>query len=238
MDSSIKLGEIVIHVTRKDVKNVHLSVYPPNGSVRIAAPSRMTLDTIRLFALAKLSWIKKQQRKFLEQERETKREFLERESHYIWGKRKLLKIVENAESDLIENHPRQIVINTRPTTSDHKKEILLEAWYREELRRESLPLVAKWERLIGVSVKDIYIQRMKTKWGSCNHRKQSIRLNTELVKKPRECLEYILVHEMIHILEPSHNKHFRVLMDQHMPQWKHYRVLLNSLPVRHENWYY
>jgi predicted metal-dependent hydrolase len=238
MTSQIKLGDITIDVVRKDIKNIHLSVYPPNGSVRISAPSRMGLDTIRVFASAKLPWIKRQQTKLREQEREAEREYLDRESHYVWGKRYLLRIVEKDEPPTVELKPSRLLLQVRPGSSALKRQEVLEAWYRQLLKEATEPIIAKWEPRIGVRVEGYFVQRMKTKWGSCNHVAGTIRLNTELAKKPKECLEYIIVHEMVHLLEPTHNAHFVELMDQFMPQWELQRKGLNRLPVRHEDWVY
>ena len=238
MPTQIDLGGMLVDVTKKDIKNVHLSVYPPNGKVRIAAPLRMKLDTIRVFAISKLGWIKQQQRKIRAQERETPREYLDRESHYLWGKRYLLKIEETGNSPSVVVKPRTLVIRARPGLSAERKQTILDAFYRAQLRKAVPPLITKWEGLMHVEVRDFYIQRMKTKWGSCSNEARTIRLNAELAKKPRQCLEYIVVHEMAHLIEPTHNARFVALMDQFMPKWQHLRDTLNRLPVRHEDWLY
>jgi predicted metal-dependent hydrolase len=238
MQTRIQLGDIGVDVVRKDIKNVHLSVHPPTGRVRIAAPERMSLNTVRVFAIAKLPWIKRQQRKLRKQERETPREYLDRESHYVRGKRYLLKIIEADQPPSVELSHERMILRVRPRTDTSKRETILEEWLREQLRNAVPPLIEKWERLMGVKVQRFFVQRMKTKWGSCNHRAGSIRLNTDLARKPRECLEYIVVHEMAHLIEPTHNARFIALMDQFMPKWQSYREALNRLPVRHENWEY
>jgi predicted metal-dependent hydrolase len=238
MGTQIAFGDITADVVLKDIKNIHLSVYPPSGRVRISAPSRMRLDTIRVFAVSKLSWIKQQQKKLQEQERETPREYLDRESHYLWGRRYLLKVIEGNEAPSAELTHSRMLLRVRPRTDDKKKHAIVEAWYRRQLRETVLPLIARWEPLMGVKVERFFVRRMKTKWGSCNHGARTIRLNTELAKKPRECLEYIVVHEMTHVLEPTHNARFVMLMDQYLPQWRFYRDQLNRLPVSHEDWTY
>jgi len=238
MVTQIKLGEITVDVVQKDIKNVHLSVYPPKGKVRISAPLRMELDTIRVFAISKLGWIKRRQRKFREQERETPREYLDRESHYVWGKRYLLKVIEKDAAPEVNLKHSALILRVRPGASDEKKQAVLEAWNREQLKAAVLPLIAKWEPLMGVQVERFFVQRMKTKWGSCSPGSGSIRLNAELAKKPPECLEYIVVHEMVHLLEPAHDQRFIALMDRFMPKWQSYRDILNRLPVRHERWVY
>jgi predicted metal-dependent hydrolase len=238
MATTISLGDIAVDVVLKNIKNVHLSVYPPSGRVRISAPARMSLDTIRVFAISKLDWIKRQQRKLRAQERETPREYQERESHYVWGKRYLLKAIECNETPSIELKHNSMVLRLRPGADEHKKQSIADEWYRQQVRKAVPPLIAKWEPLMGVKVERFFVQRMKTKWGSCNHRRANIRLNTDLAKKPRECLEYIVLHEMVHLLEPTHNDRFIALMDRFMPQWRHRREQLNRLPVRHEEWAY
>ena len=238
MPTQVKLGNIAVDVVLKDIKNVHLSVHPPTGRVTISAPSRMNLDTIRVFAISKLGWIKQQQRKLQKQERETAREYLDRESHYVWGRRYLLKVSESEGPPSVELRHNRMHLRVRPGSDETKRHAIVEEWYREQLKQAVSPFVEKWEQLIGVKVRRVFVQRMKTKWGSCNHRARTIRLNTDLAKKPRECLEYLVVHELVHLLEPTHNAHFIGLMDQFMPKWSFYRQRLNRLPVRHETWEY
>jgi predicted metal-dependent hydrolase len=238
MVTQIKLGDIAVEVVLKDIKNLHLSVYPPAGRVRISAPLRMNLDTIRVFAVSKLGWIKKEQKKLLEQERETPREYLELESHYVWGKRYLLKVVDSDEAPAVELNHSRMCLRVGPGAGEEKKQSVVEEWYREQLKQTVPALITKWEPLVGVKVEKFFVQRMKTKWGSCNPNSKSIRLNTDLAKKPPQCLEYIIVHEMVHLLEPTHNDRFTTLMDQFMPRWRFCRAELNRLPVRHSKWDY
>jgi predicted metal-dependent hydrolase len=238
MNDTIDLAGISVSVTRKPIKNLHLSVYPPTGVVRISAPERMSLDTIRIFTISKLGWLRDQQHKIRTQERETPREYLDRESHYLWGNRYLLKLVEKESAPAVELRHRTLVLQVRPRTDEFKKEAILADWYREQLKQAVPPLIARWEPLLDVRVNRIFVQHMKTRWGSCNHHAAHIRLNSELAKKPRQCLEYVLLHEMLHLLEPTHNKRFIALMDQCMPEWRTHRDMLNRLPVRHEKWVY
>lgn len=238
MQTRVQLGDVAVDVVRKDIKNVHLSVYPPAGKVRIAAPERMSLETIRVFAISKLAWIRQQQRKLQEQERETLREYLDRESHYVWGKHYLLKMVEADAAPSIDLTHSRLILRVRPGTGELKKRAIVEEWYREQLKAAVQPLIAKWEPRLGMKVARVFVQRMKTKWGSCNHRERSIRLNTELAKKPRECLEYIIVHEIIHLRERHHNDNFTVLMNRFFPQWKLRRDDLNAAPLAHVRWNY
>jgi len=234
----INIGGVTVDVEFKDIKNVHLSVYPPTGRVRIAAPARMNLDTIRLYAIAKLGWIKKQQKKLQGQQRETPREYLDRESHYVWGRRYLLKVIEADAIPTVEIKHSQLVLTIRAGADTEKKADVVATWYRNQLRLAMSPLIAKWESLMGVKADRIFVQRMKTKWGSCNPHSRSIRLNSELAKKSPECLEYVIVHELAHLLEPTHNNRFVSLMDGFMPQWRQFRDGLNRAPLSHQEWEY
>jgi predicted metal-dependent hydrolase len=238
MRTTITLGEITVQVVRKDIRNVHLSVNPPVGDVRLSAPLQMNLDSIRLFAISKLRWIKDQQRKLWDQERETPREYLNRESHYVWGRRYLLTVVEEDAVPRVSLEHRKLVLHIRPGADQTMRETLLAGWYRDQLKDAISKLIALWTPRLGVTVERYFVQQMKTRWGSCNTRAGTIRLNTELAKKPPECLEYIVVHELVHLLEPTHNARFVSLMDRAMPDWPHRRAVLNRLPVRHERWVY
>jgi hypothetical protein len=198
----------------------------------------MKVETIRVFAASKLGWIKEQQKKITGQDRESQREYIERESHYLWGRRYLLRIVERDAPPLVQLRHNKMILQVRPGTSAVRRQEILDEWYRGQLRVAVEPLIAKWEPVMGFRVERVFVQRMKTKWGSCSRRSTSIRLNTDLAKKPPECLEYMVVHEMVHILEPTHNARFMDLMDRMMPNWRFYRQVLNRLPVRHETWDY
>jgi predicted metal-dependent hydrolase len=234
----IEIGGITVYVVFKRIKNIHLSVHPPTGRVRVSAPTWISLDVIRLYAIGKLDWIKKHQKKLQIQERETRREYLDRESHYVWGRRYLLKVNEADRAPSVELRHDQMILSVRPNSNMAKREAIAAAWYREQLKIAATPLIAKWEDQLGVQAKHIYIRRMKTRWGSCTPRRRSIRLNSELAKKPRECLEYVIVHELVHLLEPSHNHSFVSLMDKFMPQWRHIRDELNRAPLGHVDWEY
>ncbi len=236
MPTQLKLGGIVATITLKDIKNVHLSVHPPTGRVSISAPSRMSLDTIRVFAVSKLAWIKQQQKRLQSQEREAPREYLDRESHYVWGSRYLLKVIEKEAAPSVNLKHRRMLLSVRPGSAYQIKQTVIDAWYRTMLKAEMPALLAKWEPRLGVKVRHVFVQQMKTRWGSCNPHLKSIRLNTELAKKPVAYLEYIVVHEMMHLLEPTHSEQFVRLMDQHMPKWRFYRDELNRLAVRYEEW--
>lgn len=225
-------------VVLKDFKNIHLGVYPPSGRVRTAAPARMSLEAIRTFAISKLAWIRQQRVKLEEQERETRREYLDRESHYVWGARYLLQLAGRAQAPNVDLKARRMLLTMRPGTDAATREAIVARWYREQIRSVVPALVAKWEPILGVKVQRVFVQQMKTKWGSCNPRARAIRLNTELAKKPKECLEYIVVHEMVHLMEPTHNARFVGLMDRFLPSWQFCRQTLNRLPVQHVDWAY
>jgi predicted metal-dependent hydrolase len=234
----ITLGDIAVDVVRKDIKNIHLSVYPPTGKVRISAPLRMDLDTIRVFAVSKLGWIKKQQARQQNQERETPREFLEKESHYFKGRRYLLKIKEHDAPPRVELKHSHIELFVRPQTGREKMRLILDEWYRRQLKTVLPEVIGRWEKIMKVRVSEFGIKKMRTRWGTCNREVRRIWLNLELAKKPAECLEYIVVHEMVHLLERTHTARFVALMDQFMPTWRFNKEALNRLPVKHEDWNY
>jgi predicted metal-dependent hydrolase len=236
--AQLLIGEIIIDVEQKDIKNIHLSVYPPAGSVRIAAPLRMDLDTIRVYALSKLKWIRKQQTKLREQDREAPREFLNRESHYYNGKRYLLKVKEVDAPPKVELKHNTLVLYVRPGTPIDKRQSIIDAWYRAQLKQVLPVIIDKWEKKLNVQVNEFRIKRMKTKWGTCNREAKRIWINLELAKKPSECLEYIVVHEMVHLLERHHNDRFIGYMNEFLPMWRFHKDELNRLPVRHESWNY
>ena len=236
MSEHIELGDIRVEVQRKNNKHAHLYVYPPEGRVHISAPLHMGLDALRAFAISRLSWIKAQQRQMRAQPRETEREYLNRESHQVWGRRHLLEVIEVNAAPVVELKHSALVLQIRPGSDEARRGALLESWYREQLRAKLPVLLGKWQPLMGVNVRRILVQRMKTRWGGCNPSTGNIRLNTELAKKPPECLEYILIHELAHLIEPTHNNRFLALMDKFIPHWRQIKDELNRLPVRHEEW--
>lgn len=238
MVSELKLGDISVDVVLKNIKNVHLSVYPPTGRVRISAPAYMSMETIRVFAISKLDWIRKHQAELKKQARETPRDFVDRESHYVWGKRYLLRVVERDEVPSVALKGSTMTLSVRRNTDIGKRHAILEGWYRELLKSAIPVLIAKWGPRLEVDVERFHVQRMKTKWGSCNPDNRSIRLNTELARKPRECLEYLVVHEMAHLIERTHNPRFIALMDRFLPHWRTLRDELNSFPLAHAEWRY
>lgn len=234
--SSIDLGEIHADVVMKSIKHVHLSVYPPDGRVHISAPLHMTPDTLRVYAITKLDWIRQQRKKLCAQARETPREYLSRESHQVWGQRYLLDIRYADEKPTVKLTHRQLVLTARPGSDAQKCAEILHDWYKTELHRVVPELIREWETRLGVKVRAYFLQRMKTKWGSANPAAGHIRLNTELAKKPKVLLEYVIVHEMAHLRVPSHNEAFVALMDASYPAWREARTALNALPLAAEAW--
>jgi hypothetical protein len=235
----ITISDIKIDLVRKDIKNIHLAVYPPNGRVRLAAPLATNDDTIRLFVISKLGWIKRNQRKIESQERTPQREYKQRESHYFLGKRYLLNVIESNETPKIVLRSKTYIdLYVKPNTPTEKRNKIMTEWYRRQLKILALPLIEKWQTKIGVTVKDWQVKQMKTKWGVCNIEKARIWLNLELAKKPEECLEYIIVHELVHLLERHHNERFQFLMSKFLPNWKKLKTELNNLPVSHSDWSY
>lgn len=234
----IQLGDISIEVEQKDIKNLHLSVYPPIGRVRIAAPLKMNLDTIRIYAISKLSWIKKQQEKILSQKREAPSEYLTKESHYFLGKRFLLKVIEVDNVPIVNLTHKTIELYVRPGSNTEKRKEILDNWYREQLRALAVDFIAQWEKKMKLKVSELGIKKMKTKWGTCNEEAKRIWLNFELVKKPIQCIEYIVVHELVHFKERNHNNKFVAYMNHYLPEWKQLKKDLNKLPVSHVDWGY
>ena len=236
MTETIQLGDIAITVIRKDVKHVHLSVHPPDGHVTLVAPKATRPEVARAYAASKLGWIRAQQAKLLGQARETARQFVERESHYLWGRRYLLSVQEVEAKPAVRITHRNIMLAVRPGSSSARRAAVMHEWHKA-LLHDALPeLIRSWEPKLGVKVAGYFLQRMRTRWGSCNPRAGHIRLNTELVRKPRDLLEYVLVHELLHLIEPTHNDRFVRLLDEHYPAWRTARAELNELPLAAEKW--
>jgi predicted metal-dependent hydrolase len=236
MAETIRVGEVAIAVTRKNIKHVHLSVYPPAGRVTLVAPVGTRLEVARAYAISRLSWIRDQQMKLRAQARETPRQFIERETHYLWGRRYLLSVREHDGKPCVRLNHRRITLTVRPGTSKAKREIVMHAWHKSLLHEVLPPLIRRWQSKLGVEVAGYFLQRMKTKWGSCNHRARHIRLNTELVKKPKDLLEYVVAHEMLHLIVSTHSEQFLALMTKHYPSWREARKELNDLPLAAEAW--
>ena len=236
MSELLLVGDFNIEVVKKNIKNIHLSVHPPKGVVKVSAPINVDTEIIRIFALSKLDWIKRNNKKIINQQRETKRELIDRESVFIWGKRYLIKIENYTDGNRIEIKGKHLVIKINKSDNFKTKENIIEKWYRIELRKKAEKLIDHWHFKLKVNIPKLYIERMKTKWGSCSLNTQSIRLNTELVHKNLEALEFVVVHELIHFIEKKHNNRFYILLEKALPKWKIIRQKLNELPLSYSTW--
>ncbi len=236
MNETIQLGEISITVIRKDIKNVHLTVHPPDGRVTLAAPANTRLEVARAYAISKLIWIREQQRKLECQARETPRQFVERESHHVWGRRYLMTVDYQDVKPSVVLSNKRITMVVRPGCSAERRAEVMHEWHKSLLHEVVPSLIQRWERKLKVNVSGNFLQRMKTKWGSCNNAAGNIRLNTELVKKPKDLLEYVIVHEMAHLIEPTHSDRFIAILEEHYPSWREARAELNELPLAASVW--
>jgi len=237
--SKITVQGLEVEIVRKEIKNLHLSVNPPNGQVRVSAPLRLNDEAVRLAIIERLVWIHRHKKRFEDQLRQSQREFVSGESHYFQGRRYLLRVKERVAPPavrLVNNTTLELVV--RPGTGREKREEILNFWYRRQLREQIPPLIEKWEQKMTVSVEDWGIKRMKTRWGTCNRQAKRIWVNLELAKKAPLCLEYIVVHEMTHLLERNHTVRFTSLMEQFMPLWREYRDELNRSILGKEKWRY
>ncbi|MGE0864015.1 MAG: M48 family metallopeptidase [Vicinamibacterales bacterium] len=236
MSEIIRLGDVTIAVTRKNVKHVHLSVHPPAGRVTLVAPLLTRPEVARAYAVSRLAWIRKQQAVLRGQAREHLRQFVSRESHQLWGRRYLLTVVERDQRPSVTLDHRRIILSVRPGSDRDKREAVMHEWHKSLLHAAIPPLIRKWEGRLRRKVAAYHLQRMKTRWGSCNASARNIRLNTELVKKPKDLLEYVVVHEMLHLAVPTHSERFVALLNQHYPGWREARRELNDLPLAAESW--
>ncbi|MGH7798379.1 MAG: M48 family metallopeptidase [Candidatus Binatia bacterium] len=235
----IVVSGLSVQIVRKDIKNLHLGVYPPHGRVRVAAPLRVSDNAVRLAVIDKLGWIKRQQARFDAQPRQSEREMVSGESHYFLGRRYRLRFVPfHGPAKVIVRSPGTIELHARAGLTTDQREAVLLRWYRERLKEMIPAMVEKWQDRVGVRAEEWAIRKMKTKWGACNAQAGRIWLNLELAKKPVQCLEYIIVHELVHLLERRHNDEFNTLMSEFLPQWKSRRAELNAAPLAHETWSY
>jgi predicted metal-dependent hydrolase len=228
---SLEHSQIIIDVVKKDIKNLHLRVYPPDGRVCITSPLRIDDEAIRQFALAKLKWIKKNQAKLLAQTVRSTREYVSGEEHYFKGDRYLLQVIyhSSAPKVVIANQTNLNLYVRHGSIREQREQVLIN-WYRQQLKAELPGLIAKWEQVIGVKINDWGVKQMKTRWGTCNTQAKRIWLNLELIKKPQHCLEYVIVHELVHLLERNHGDRFKAYMTQFMPNWSFYKEELNRSP--------
>ena len=234
----IEIGSIAIQLNRKPIKNLHISVLPPDGRVRVSAPDSMTDTAIRMAVISRIPWIKKQQIDFAKQPRQSDREMVSGECHYLWGKRYRLNVVERAGKHEIKLGGGRLHLYVNYETTTENKALVINSFYRDALKARIAELLPNWQCRIGVEASDWSVKMMKTKWGSCNTQTKRIWLNLELAKKPPVCLEYILVHELVHLLERKHNDRFKAHMDKLLPDWRERRGLLNQMPLAHNHWGY
>jgi predicted metal-dependent hydrolase len=238
-DNTITVSGIAVQVVRKGIKNLHLAVYPPNGHVRVAVPEHVTDDNVRLAIVSKLSWIKKQQQVFHDQPRQSERQYVSGECHYFLGKAYRLELIEQVGKPEVKRlKSGRLQLCVRLGSSVAQKDKLLHEWYREQLNELISELLQKWQPIVGKQVSDWGVRKMKTKWGSCNTEQGRIWLNLDLAKKPRECVEYILVHELTHLHERHHNERFKQRLESYLPNWRSRQKLLNESPLSHEDWIY
>lgn len=235
----IMVGDYTIDVVRKDIKNLHLAVYPPHGRIRIAVPKQLDDETIRLHLVTKLAWIKKHIARFEQVERLSQREYITGESHYLEGRRYLLNVIPDSNINMIKIRGNtHIDLYEKPGTPIVHRPLMMQEWYRARLKARIEPLIRKWQEIIGVQIKEWSVKKMKTRWGTCNIKAKRIWINLELAKKPEDCLEYIIVHELLHLIEKHHNDNFKALMNKYLPDWRVRKDLLNRLPLSHEEWEY
>ncbi|MBE0576856.1 MAG: M48 family metallopeptidase [Desulfuromonadales bacterium] len=234
----IEVSGISVEIVRKEIKNLHLGVYPPEGRVRVAVPLKIDDEAVRLAVISKLGWIKRKQKEFAEQPRQSQREMVSGESHYYLGQRYRLNVIEHSGANLVRLNRKTIDLYVRHGADQKRREAVLGQWYRQQIKNLIPELLTKWEPVVGVHADEWGVKKMKTRWGTCNIGAKRIWLNLELAKKPIQCLEYILVHELVHLLERRHNDRFRDLMDKFMPQWRLQRDVLNKAPLGHEEWGY
>lgn len=233
----LSVSGLRVEIVRKDIQNLHLGVYPPDGRVRAAVPSRMSDEAARLAVISRLPWIRKQRAQFAAQPRQSAREIVSGESHYFLGKRYRLRVVrQEGPAKVFVRGKSRIELHVRDAADLAERERALLGWYRRALRETARELLAKWQDILGVQVADCRIKRMKTRWGTCSVDAGRIWLNLELAKKPVPCIEYVLVHELTHLLERTHSERFVALMDRHLPQWRSIRDELNTAPLAHESW--
>jgi hypothetical protein len=233
----ITVGGLHVDVVRKPIKNLHLGVYPPNGRVRVAAPVGISDEAVRLAVVTRMGWIKRQQAKFDAQPRQTERSYVSGESHFFFGQRFRLNTIDGAPAGRVYiRNSRTLDLHVRSGSDQATRERVFQDWYRRELRTRAAPLMATWAETFGIDLPHWGIKRMKTKWGTCNIAAKRVWLNLELVKKPPQCLEYVIVHELIHFFERNHSDRFVALLDQKLPNWRLIRDELNAEPLAHEDW--
>lgn len=237
--NKINIGGLEVTLQKKDIKNIYLGVYPPNGTIRLDVPHMTNEEVIRLFTISKIPWIRKQQKRFSEQERETQREYISGESHFLFGKAYRLNLIENYKEQRVEiKNTTYINLHCPKKSTKGQRKKIFENWCRQELNNSVKKYVNKWEKITNIKVKESRIKKMKTKWGTSNKQAKRIWINLELVKKPTSCLEYIILHEMIHLIERKHNDNFNKLMNSFMPGWQQQKRELNKSLLGYAKWKY
>lgn len=232
----IHVADFDVDVIRKEIKNLHVGVYPPFGRVRVAAPEAMDDEAVRLAVVSRLAWIRRKRKQIKAQARQSRREMVDGEAHYVWGRRHRLRVVEDGARRRVELKGDWLELHVPEGADRDARERRLTAWYREQLKVEIPPIIDEWAPVLDVPAPEWAVKRMKTKWGTCKVDQRRIWLNLELVKKPPECLEYIVVHEMLHLLERNHTDRFYVLQDRFLPSWRSRREVLNNAPLADEEW--
>ena len=237
-ETFLRVRDLDVQVVRKAIKNLHVAVYPPEGHVRVAAPEHLDDEAVRLAVIDKLAWIRRQRQTLQAQPRQSEREMVNGESHYVWGRRYRLQIDEREDvrPGVTLTSGGKLRLTVRPEADRKDREKLVAGWYRKQLRAEAKPRISEWAEKLDVDVRDWRIRKMRTKWGSCNPEAGRIWLNVELAKKAPQCLDYIIVHELIHLIERQHSARFEQLLDEVMPNWRTYRDELYRLPLGHEDW--
>lgn len=234
----LRVAELEVEVVRKAIKNLHISVHPPLGRVRVAAPHAMSDDAVRRAVVTRLGWIKRQRSAFANQPRSGAPEFVSGESHWVFGRRYRLQVVEHDAPAEVSICGGRLQLRCKPGMTAAGRARVLDAWYRERLAEVVAPMFGRWCRRIGVDASGFRIKRMRTKWGTCSVRARRIWMNVEIARRPQRCVEYLLVHELVHLLEAKHGPKFVAIMDQHLPSWRRLRSLLNDGPLAHQNWGY
>lgn len=230
------VGGIPVEVVRKDIKHLHLGVYPPGGRVRVAVPSHVGDQNVRLAVVSRLGWINRQRRRFQRQPRQMRREMVTGESHYLWGRRLRLVVTATRGKSNVLASGRRLILEVPSGANRSRRQAIMDAWYRKELKSALARPLETWQRRISTDAFEVRIRRMRTRWGSCMPDSSRIWLNLELAKKDPACLEYVLVHEMAHLLERRHNERFEAIMDQYMPTWRRRRCQLDEGPLPYANW--
>ena len=225
---NVLISDIQIEIIKKDIKNMHLSVLPPDGKVRVSAPNNLSDESIIMFVKTKLGWIKKQQEKFELQPRQSEREYVSGETLYVWGHQYFLQVEYNQKKNSLVLVGNKAILSVRKESTAKQREKFVNEWYRSLLKTEVEKYLPKWEALTGLYCDGLQSKYMTTKWGTCNTSTRKIWLNLQLAKKPIECLEYVILHELAHLKVKNHGPDFVAILDLHMPYWRECKKMLND----------